>query len=227
MILSAHQPSYLPWIGYFNKIVNSDVFIIMDNIQFEKNSFINRNRINTIQGPIWLTIPVYTKDYKEKTINKIEIQNNINWRKKQWNSIYLNYKKSLYFFQYSDVIEPIFTTHFNYLGEFLKFQLDIFINILNIKTKILYLSDLNINSKKQELIKDMCLYSQCNTFLFGAMGKNYAEEKYFNDFNINIKFQESKPNINYLSILDILFTQGITTLNQNIYESFNFSSPSR
>jgi hypothetical protein len=226
MILSAHQPAYLPWVGYFNKIINSDIFIVMDSVQFEKNSYINRNQIVSPQGPIWLTVPVYTKDYKEKIINEIEIQNTFDWGKKQWNSIYLNYKKSPYFPQYSEYIHPLFNTSFNYLGEYLRFQLDIFKDILNIRTKILYLSELNVNSKKQELVKDMCLISECNTFLFGSMGKQYAEKEYFDAFNINIKFQESKPNINAFSILDILFTQGIDSLNKQINENFSFSSPS-
>jgi len=98
---------------------------------------------------------------------------------------------------------------------------------LNIKTKILYLSELEIKTKKQELIKDMCLYTQCDSFLFGSMGKNYAKIEYFNNFNIDIKFQESKPNTNTLSVLDILFNQGIDSLNHQINENFNFSSPPR
>ena len=55
MILSAHQPAYLPWLGYFEKIACADVFIFLDTVQFEKNSFINRNKIKTQQGPQWLT----------------------------------------------------------------------------------------------------------------------------------------------------------------------------
>ncbi|MGO8710493.1 MAG: WbqC family protein [Rhizomicrobium sp.] len=58
MIISIHQPAYLPWLGFFDRIAGSDVFIVLDNVQFERNSFINRNRIKTPDGPIWLTVPV-------------------------------------------------------------------------------------------------------------------------------------------------------------------------
>ena len=72
----------------------------------------------------------------------------------------------------------------------------------------------------------MCLSTSSNEFLFGAQGKNYAEKEYFNKNNISIKFQEVKPNINNLSILDILFNKGIDNLKKQINESFSFSRPS-
>jgi len=55
--IAVHQPAYLPWIGYFEKIIQSDIFIYLDTVQFEKNNFTNRNKIKTAQGEIWLTVP--------------------------------------------------------------------------------------------------------------------------------------------------------------------------
>tara|TARA_B100001250_G_C19794302_1_gene788059 strand:- start:713 stop:1927 length:1215 start_codon:yes stop_codon:yes gene_type:complete len=224
-VISAHQPSYLPWMGFFNKIINSDVFIVMDSVQYEKNSFINRNKINTPNGNIWLTIPVFTKDYKTKQLKDLEIQNN-KWKKKHWDSIFFNYKNSPYFNDYSGLVKNIYYTDYVTLGDLLKQQLNVLIKMLEIDTQILYLSDLDINSSKQELVKDMCLSTSSNEFLFGAQGKNYAEKEYFDKNNINIKFQEVKPNTNNLSILDILFNKGIDNLKKQINESFSFSRPS-
>lgn len=94
MILSAHQPAYLPWLGYFHKIAISDVFVILDEVQFEKNSFINRNKIKTSNGSVWMSVPINIDGHMNKTIRDMEISNKFNWRKKHWKSIYLNYKKA-------------------------------------------------------------------------------------------------------------------------------------
>ena len=58
MIVSVHQPQYIPWIGYFHKIRSSDLFVLLDNVQYKKREFQNRNKIRTKEGSIWLTVPV-------------------------------------------------------------------------------------------------------------------------------------------------------------------------
>src|ERR1035437_4150954 len=97
MILTAHQPAYLPWLGYFDKIIKSDIFVYLDTVQFEKNSFTNRNKVKTPQGAAWLTVPVKIKGHIGKTMMEIEIDNSQDWRKKHLNTIFMNYKKAARF----------------------------------------------------------------------------------------------------------------------------------
>ena len=78
MIISAHQPAYLPWAGYLHRIAISDVFVILDNVQFEKNSFTNRNRIKSPSGSVWLTVPVSQKGHMSGTISDIKIAKHSN-----------------------------------------------------------------------------------------------------------------------------------------------------
>ena len=84
MIISIHQPAYLPWLGYFDKIQRSDFFIYLDSVQLEKNSYsyTYRNKIKTPQGSTWLTIPLKTKGYTTKSIRDIRIDNSQHWKKK-------------------------------------------------------------------------------------------------------------------------------------------------
>ena len=85
-VISIHQPAYLPWLGYFHKILLSDVFVYLDTVQFEKNSFINRNKILGASGSFWLTVPVKTKGHTDKTLMDLEI-NGDHWKIKHIKSI--------------------------------------------------------------------------------------------------------------------------------------------
>src|SRR5215470_5119272 len=94
MVLTIHQPAYLPWLGYFDRIAQSDAFIFLDNVQFERNSFTNRNRIKTANGPIWLTVPVRLNGHLDQTILATEIDERRDWRRKHLRAIEQNYRRA-------------------------------------------------------------------------------------------------------------------------------------
>lgn len=214
MILSAHQPAYMPWLGYLHKIALCDRFVILDNVQFEKNSFINRNQIKSPNGPIWLTIPVLLTGHTRLTVQDIKIDNSTDWRNKHWKSILFNYKKAPFFGKYSDYFEQLYKKDWIKLVDIIDDQLKFFLNTLNIKTPVLYQSKLQIKSKKQELIVDLCRKTGSDIFVFGALGKDYAQKEIFDKNHIKIYFQEYQhpiysqlrgdflPN---LSALDLIF----------------------
>jgi hypothetical protein len=217
MILTAHQPTYLPWLGFFDKVYKSEVYVLMDGVQFETNSFINRNKIYTKNGELWLTVPCLTKNHFDKTIREIEINNTINWRKKHWASLHMNYKKSAYFYLYSDFFEDMYSREWLYLNDLLEYQLEYLLEVLKIETKVIKLSQLNILSKKQELILDMCKKLDAKKFIFGALGEDYVDKNVFIKNNIDIEFQDykhpkynqlSEEFVSYMSIVDLLFNEG-------------------
>lgn len=88
------QPGYLPWLGFFDQLFRSDVFVIYDDVQYDKNGWRNRNRIKTPQGPLWLTVPVLTKGKSGQLVCETMINNNENWRVKHLNAIQSNYAKA-------------------------------------------------------------------------------------------------------------------------------------
>lgn len=221
MIISIHQPAYLPWLGYFHKIALSDVFVFFETTQFEKNSFINRNKIKTSNGPIWLTVPVKLENHLEKKINKIPLANKI-WQDNHWKSIEYNYKKSKYWDVYSSQLRELYQKEYLNIADLCYDQLVLIMNWLQIKTKIIRSADLrNYESKKQQVVLDICLDLKADLYISGKLGKNYLEEKKFEERGIKVFFQDYQhPQYQqlwgiftpYLGIIDLLFNEGLQSL---------------
>ena len=227
MILTAHQPAYMPWLGYFHKIALADNFVMLDSVQFEKNSFTNRNKIKTSNGEAWLTIPVEMKGHLDKQINEIQMDSKSNWKKKHWNTLLLNYKKAPYFDKYSGFFEKYYLNETNNLYDFIQISSDFFFEELEITPNRKKLSELKIESKKQDLIIDLCKKTVSTAFIFGALGKNYADKSLFDSNNISIYFQEYKhPSyqqlwgefVPYMGIIDALFNLGAERTKEVIFE---------
>lgn len=222
MILTAHQPVYLPWLGLFHKIAISDAYCYFDDVQYLVKDWNNRNKIKGQNGEMWLTVPVLTQGYREKSIRKIEINNSIDWRKKHWKSIFLNYKKAPFFNKYADFFEDTYKKEWQYLTDLNEYMLKWFINELGIKVKYYKASELNFKGHKSDLVLNMCKKLKADLYIFGALGKDYAEEDDFKKKNIRIYFQEYKHPIYFqlhgafipnMSVIDLMFNCGPRSLN--------------
>jgi hypothetical protein len=227
-IITAHQPAYLPWLGFFHKAALADTFVSLNAVQFEKNSFINRNKLKTANGEAWLTIPVEMKDHLQKKISEIRIDRKQNWRNKHWNFIFLNYKKANHFDKYADTLQTFYKTDVELLIDFIEPLSNFLFQELQITNEKLNLSALPINSTKQDLILDLCTYTNANAFVFGTLGKDYAMESAFREKNISIYFQEYKhPSYTqlwgefkpYMSALDALFHLGAEQTKALVFEN--------
>lgn len=192
MILSAHQPAYLPWLGYFDKIVRSDVFIYLDTVQFEKNSFINRNQIKTPQGALWLTIPVKTKGHTIGSLRTTEIDDSQPWRTKHLKSIEMNYRRAARFDECFPKIKALINIPESNLAEYCLRQLRFWLDELHIDTRVVRSSELPITSGKSDLVFDLCQHFGAQRYLSGALGRDYLVEKDFNNAGIAIEYQSFK-----------------------------------
>ena len=105
-IIAIHQPEYLPWLGFFKKMMNSELFVLLDDVQFEKKSWQNRNRIRTKNGTVFLSVPIHA--HLDSKLNDVKIDNTKNWADKHKKSILFNYTNTPYFDEYSNAIELIF-----------------------------------------------------------------------------------------------------------------------
>jgi len=189
MILTAHQPVYLPWLGLLNKIAVSDLYCFFDIVQYQRKDYNNRNKIKTHNGPIWLTVPVKSSGRLNSKINDIEIINN-GWSKKHIRSIELNYRKSKYFDKYFDEIKSILTKDYDYLTDLNYSILKYALSVFNIETKIIKASDYNFYGTKSNLVLDMCKKLSADTYIFGKQGKDYADIDSFIENSITPVFQD-------------------------------------
>lgn len=215
--MSGHQPAYLPWLGFFHKILISDTFVILDEVQFEKSSFINRNKIKAANGPQWITVPLFKSGYTSKGILEMEINNNDDWERKHWLYLYSNYKNAPFFNRYAEFFQSVYNQKWVYLIDLIMYTLDFFVKEMNINTQIIRQSELHTSEKKEKLIIEMCSKLHQDKFVFGTFGKNYVDEKLFKDNGIEIYFQDYHyPTYNqqwgkfepYMSIVDLLFNVG-------------------
>ena len=221
MILTAHQPVYLPWLGLFHKIACADAYCYFDAVQYVKREWNNRNRIKTAHGPIWLSVPVLTTGYREKPLCELQIDNTIDWKKKHWRSLSISYAKAPYFKKYSFFFEDVYTQQWTYLSELNEHMLKWFLKELGISVTYYKASALHFVGAKSELVLDMCKKLGADSYVFGALGRDYAKVADFERAGIKVVFQDYKhpiyPQLHgdfvpYLSIVDLIFNCGERSL---------------
>jgi hypothetical protein len=223
MILTAHQSQGIGgYLGLYHKIALADEYIYMDTVKYTKQDFINRNKIKTPQGYLWLTIPVLTNGSDNIMINEIKIDNNQKWKEKHWKSIKNFYQKAPYFNLYAEFFEYLYSRKWEYLSDFNYYLLNYVLWKLKINTKVYKMSEYNFQGKKSDLVLDMCKQIKADLYIFGKMGVDYADVNSFKDNNIEIYFQDyNHPKYNqqygefesYMSVIDLLFNEGNNSLN--------------
>ena len=216
MILTAHQPTFMPWLGTFHKILLADTFCFFDIAQYQKREWDNRNNIYTKNGSLKINIPVKSSNHYSKTIGNIKIDNKQNWQKKQYKTIYLNYKKHPQFEQHNKFLEDIYLNKtWDRLFDFNIYFYKYILKLIKKDIKLVTASDYNFSGIKSDLVLDMCKKLGASTYIFGGEGKNYANIKSFENNNIKLIFQEYNHPIykqfhnkdefvSHLSILDLI-----------------------
>lgn len=184
MIVSIHQPSFMPWLPFYNKIQNSDVFVFLINCQFQKNNYQNRFFYNDN----WRTLSV------NKGLEPMLNKKYINYEK-DWNKIKINLKEKKHVLEMYDefICENLVKTNVNIILKTLK--------ELKIKTSIFYDSPTILNGTDR--IVEICKQHNATTYLSGISGKEYLDLEKFEKENIKVSFQELTDEIK-IHTLDIL-----------------------
>ena len=219
MIIAIHQPQYLPWLGYFDKIEKCDKFVLLDDVQFKKNEWQNRNRIKTAQGWQWITLPVL-HNFGQK-ISEVAIKNQDNWSKKHLHALEMNYIKAPHFSRYYDFFKDTFSKRWERLCDLNIFLIESFIKMLNIKISLERSSNLNVSGEKTDRLVSICKALEADSYISGIGAKDYLETDKLEREGIKVTFQKFDhpvyPElygvfISHLSIADLLFNCGPDSL---------------
>ena len=215
-VVAIHQPEYLPWLGFFKKMMNVELFVFLDDVQFRKKGWQNRNRIRINDGTTLLSIPVHTHSYPK--INEVTIDNEKNWSIRHKKSILYNYARAPYFDEIKDFIESIFEKKFQYLVDLNTEIIKIIMNELEIKSKIVFSSELEISKKGSDRVIDICKAVGADHYITGTFwAESNLRVEEFKKSNIDIEFQKFQHPIYKqihgefipeMSIIDLLFNEG-------------------
>jgi hypothetical protein len=166
MRVAIAQPAYLPWLGYFDLLDQVDQFVLLDSVQFEKQSWQQRNRIKTPIGLQWLTVPVMFRGRLHQKIRDVEIREAEFWRD-HLEAVKLNYRRAhffdTYFSDFGNLLQSKSST--NRLVELTSGLIAWFAEILNIKTPIVFSSDLPVQGRRTDLLAEICTYLGASVYL--------------------------------------------------------------
>lgn len=227
-LVCIRQPGYLPYMGFFKKIQSSDIFIYLDDTKFVEHGWDNRNKIKTDKGSMWLTVPI--KRNSMQLLKDVLIANNESWKKKHLKSIKINYIKAPFFNDYWDDFSDIFQKDWKKLIDLNLNLIKYFNQKLEIITKTIRSSELQINSSGTKRLVEICQHVGATTYLSGILGKEYLDEDLFNEAGIKIIYENFIHPIykqlgnNFLpnmSIIDLLFNEGPNS-GELIKKSSNF-----
>jgi hypothetical protein len=220
MIVAVHQPQFLPWLGYFDKIDRADVFVLLDNVQFKKNEWQNRNKIKTAQGWQWLTVPVLYK--YPQLINEVTINNRVNWQHKQKQALVSNYNKAPYCETVTNMLGDIFSSHWEYISQLNTAVVKTIARALGIDTQIYIASELGeFPQDPDERLVAIAKHFGAGTYLAGTGGKGYMNLDTYEKSGIEVIFQDFKHPVYkqlfgdfepFMSSIDLLFNHGDKSL---------------
>ncbi|MGE5186275.1 MAG: WbqC family protein [Acidobacteriota bacterium] len=173
MIVAAHQPHYLPWLGYLDKLAKADLFVVMDDLQFEPQNFQNRQRLKLPDGAAWVTVPLVHGGQTERICDK-QIDGSQTgrhcWRARHWATLETNYRRAPYWSRYADELREVYTRPWTSLVELDLHMLELARRWLDIATPIVRSAQLRLTGTKTDRLVDLCRAVGARAYLTGAGG---------------------------------------------------------
>ena len=218
MILSTQQPYFFPFAGFFYKAHLSDVFVILDTVQFPRGTtWVSRNRFKNDQGTLWLTVPVWKKGLGLQRIHEVRICHEFRWVTKHLASLKSAYARAPYFEDHIEFIEDTYLARFEKLIELNGAIIDYLWRQLKIRAEIKFLSQFGIQSAGNQMLIEICQALGASTYTAPHAAAKYLDPALFDRAGIKLRF--FKPPvlvypqlwgafISNLSVLDLLFNCG-------------------
>ncbi|MEG0547101.1 MAG: WbqC family protein [Oscillospiraceae bacterium] len=215
MIVSIHQPDYIPYIGYFYKIAQSQKFIFLDDTQYSNDNMHQWNKIKTPQGECRIKIPVEHKF--GDNINEVRTRDELKWKEKHLKTIEMNYSKAKYFADVFPKFKELVIANYSNLAD-MNIAINTWIcNEFGFNVEFYRSSDMNIHTAKEERVIDLCLAIGGDTYISGNGARCYQVDEHYTDRGVKLQYTDYQP-IEYkqlwkefvpnMSILDYVFNNG-------------------
>lgn len=221
-IVAIHQPNFVPWLGYFDKIIRADLFVLLDNVQFPKTggTWINRVKLLVNGSEAWTTVPIIRNFQGVRSISEIKINNETDWRGKFLKTIQTNYGKAPYFREILPLLNDLMDNPTDSLSEFNIAAIRTIVSILKIDSEKLVLgSEVLAEGSATELLISITKKLEGTCYMCGGGAGGYQEDEKFASAGIDLVYQgfthpaypqlRSQQFVPGLSIIDTLMNCGI------------------
>lgn len=217
MIVAIHQPHYLPWLRYMAKAALADVFVLLDDVQYTKNGWQNRNRIKTANGWAYLTVPVHA--HVTDRIVDVRVADG-RWRAQHWKSLQAAYGRAPYFRAHAAFFEGFYATSWERLVELNVASLEYLRSALGVRTPFVRASSLGVGGEGTERLVRMCKELGATVYLSGAYAAgNHLEAEAFRDSGVELAvmewtcpvYRQCHPKVGFvadLSVVDLMLNEG-------------------
>jgi hypothetical protein len=216
------QPAYLPWLGFFDQMQRSNVFVYYDDVQFDKHGWRNRNRVKASDGTVrWLTVPVLHSGRNRPAILEVEIDNRTPWARKHVGTLRQFYSKAPFLGRYLPALEEVLERRWTLLVDLDLAVTRLLCGWLGLERRTLRASELGIPGKQSERLLALCQHLGARRYLSGDSARNYLDMDLFARHGIEVEWQDyvhpvypqqHGDFVPYLSIVDLLFNCGEDSL---------------
>ena len=215
------QPSYLPWLGFFEQMSRSDKFVLLDDVQYTRRDWRNRNRIRVRENWIWLTVPVQQKSRFSQSLLETRIDNSVSWRRKHLETLRQHYCKAPFFEKYFPRCQQVYEKDWTFLFDLCLETINLIKEEMGIETPLLRSSEMKPGGEKTERLVSICRELGATHYLSGESGSNYIAEEDFSSQGITLEYQNYEQPVYpqrytgfvpHLSAIDLLFNCGEQSL---------------
>lgn len=226
MKVAVHQPNYIPWLGYFAKLANADVFIFLDDVQLPQGrSYVHRAKIHSPAGGTWLSAPIRREE--RPLIRDVRFAED-DWRRRHQATLFHTYRKAPFFNPVMRLVEEIYACDAPDLAGFNRHAVIRLAEFLGLSCRYELSSSFQVASCSDERLIELVKAVGGDTYISGAGGQNYQSPKKFEEAGIELSVREYKPRpywqgpgefLSGLSVLDALFQLGPGTADHLTYEA--------
>ena len=195
MIVTIHQPLLLPWLGYLDRMLRSDLFIVLDHVQFERRNYQNRTRIRFDGEARWFTVPVVQHSREERIIDKLIDNSSCSadrwWGSRHYKTLCHAYREAPFFDDYAPHLRSILHSRCERLVDLDLALLELVRAALDIRTPLVRSSELGVDGRKSELMLNLCRAVGADVLLGGMGGsRDYLDTAAFERARIDVRWQQ-------------------------------------